>query len=120
MRKKLMIHRTALIDRRAKLGVDVQVGPYSVIAAGVIVGDRTWIGSHCSMEGDVDIAQDNRIHTGVVIRGKTKISEHNEIYHHASIGESPQDLKYKGEMSEVTTGARNKIREGVTIHRGTQ
>lgn len=96
-----MIHSTAIIDPGAKLGENVEVGPYSVIGANVTVGDGTVIGPH------------------VVVRGPTRIGRNNRIFQFASVGEDCQDKKYRGEPTELEIGDDNVIRECVTIHRGT-
>lgn len=96
-----MIHNTAIIDKTASIGKDVSIGPYSVIGPDVEIGDGTWIGSH------------------VVIKGPTRIGRQNKIYQFASIGEDPQDLKYKGEPTRLEIGDHNAIREFCTINRGT-
>ncbi len=95
------IHPTAVVDRRAELGQDVEVGPYAVIGPGVVVGDRTRLGPQ------------------VVIDGVTEIGEDNRIVGQASLGGPPQDLSYKGEATRLVIGSRNTIREFVTINRGT-
>lgn len=96
-----MKHETAIIDPSAKIGKDVTIGPYSVIGANVEIGDGTWIGPH------------------VVIQGPTRIGAHNKIYQFASVGEAPQDLKFKGEETWLEMGDHNTVREFVTINRGT-
>lgn len=96
------IHKTAVISHDAELGKDVEVGPYSIIGENVEIGDGTFIGPH------------------VVIEGRTRIGKNNEIYHGATIGEDPQDLKYDGEKTYLFIGDNNIIRENVTIHRGTE
>jgi UDP-N-acetylglucosamine acyltransferase len=96
-----VIHNTAIIDPSAKIAANVEIGPYSVIGADVEIGEGTWIGPH------------------VVIKGPTKIGRDNKIYQFASIGDDPQDKKYKGERTFLEIGDRNIIRECVTIHRGT-
>lgn len=97
-----MIHETAIVADGAKIGMNVKIGPYSVIGENVIVGDDTEIKSH------------------VVIGGYTKIGRGNVIYPFAAIGLDPQDLKYHGEKSTLEIGDNNKIREYVTIHPGTE
>lgn len=96
-----MIHPTAIIDPTAKLAENVSVGPYSVIGPHVEIGEGTWIGPH------------------VVIQGPTKIGRDNKIYQFASIGDAPQDMKFKGEETHLEIGDRNVIRECCTINRGT-
>ena len=95
------IHPPAVIEPGAELGVDVRVGPYTVIGPRVKVGDRTRIGAH------------------VVLDGVTSIGVENIIVGQASIGGPPQDLTYRGEPTEVILGDRNTVREFVTINRGT-
>jgi UDP-N-acetylglucosamine acyltransferase len=89
------------VHPKAALAEGVAVGPYSVIGEHVSVGPRTRIGAHCVLEGYTGIGADNEIFTGAVI------------------GSPPQDLKYRGEKSELSIGDRNKIREYVTINPGT-
>ena len=96
-----MIHPSALIDPAAKLGHNVSVGAFSVIGAGVEIGDNTWIGPH------------------VVIEGPTRIGRDNRIWQFASLGADPQDKKFHGENSLLEIGDRNVIREFVTFNRGT-
>jgi UDP-N-acetylglucosamine acyltransferase len=96
-----VIDPRAVIDSRAELATDVEVGPFTVIGAEVEIGERTWIGPH------------------VVIRGPTRIGCDNRIYQFASIGEIPQDKKYGGEHTRLEIGDRNVIREYCTINRGT-
>ena len=95
-----MIHETAIINPKAKIGKHVQVGPYTVIGPNVEIGDNTIIQSH------------------VNISGNTKIGSENTIYPFVSIND-PQDLKYNGETTNLIIGDNNKIREHVTINPGT-
>jgi len=97
----MSIHPTAIIDPKARLGANVSVGAYSIIGADVEIGDNTWIGPH------------------VVINGPTTIGKENRIYQFASLGEAPQDKKFKGEPTRLEIGDRNLIRECVTMSRGT-
>lgn len=96
-----MIHSQAIIDPDAHLAKDVSVGPFSIIGAGVEIGEGTVIDSH------------------VVINGPTRIGRENKIYSFAAIGGDPQDKKYAGEATELEIGDRNVIREYCTISRGT-
>ena len=96
-----MIHPTAIIDPKAELAGDVEVGPYSVIGAHVTIGAGTVIGPH------------------VVIQGPTHIGENNRIFQFASVGEECQDKKYRGEPTRLEIGDNNVIREHCTLHRGT-
>ena len=95
------IHATAVVARGAELGVEVEVGPYTVIGPDVVIGDRTRIGAQ------------------VVIDGVTVIGADNVIVGQAALGGAPQDLSYKGEPTRLEVGERNTIREFVTINRGT-
>ena len=96
-----MIHTTAVIADGARLAEDVEVGPYAVIDAQVEIAAGCRIGAHS------------------VITGRTKIGEKTRIFQFASIGEEPQDKKYRGENSALIIGRNNTIREYVTINRGT-
>ena len=96
-----MIHETAIIDPKAKISSDVTIGPYCVIGPNVEIGKKSIIQSHVS------------------ILGNTKIGEKNNIYPFVSIGNDPQDLKFKGEQTKLEIGDNNKIREYVTINKGT-
>ncbi len=95
------IHPTAIVHDGAQLAAEVAVGPYSIVGAGVELGEGTWIGAH------------------VVLDGRTRIGRRNRIFHFASIGAPPQDKKYAGEDTAVEIGDGNVIREYVTINRGT-
>lgn len=96
-----MIHPSAVVDPGARLDEGVEVGPFAVIGPGVEIGAGTWIGAHA------------------VLRGPTRIGRDNRIFQFASVGEDPQDKKYGGEPTRLEIGDRNRIREYVTIHRGT-
>lgn len=96
------IHPTAIVEPGAKIGTKVEIGPYSIIGANVEIGEEIVIGPH------------------VVIDGWTKIGKRNQIFHGASIGLEPQDMKFKGEETYLFIGDNNIIRENVTIHRGTE
>jgi len=95
------IHPTAIIDRRARIGDNCYIGPYSIIGEHVELRDGVRLESHC------------------VIEGRTIVGEGTRVFPFVSIGLAPQDLKYKGEPSETRIGRRNHVREFVTIHRGT-
>jgi UDP-N-acetylglucosamine acyltransferase len=96
-----MIHKTAIIDPKAKISDNVKVGAYSVIGPNVEIGKGTEVQSH------------------VIITGDTEIGSNNKIYPFTSIGNDPQDLKFKGEKTKLRIGNNNKIREYVTINPGT-
>lgn len=95
------IHPTAVVDPKAELAADVIVGPYCTVGPNVKIGKGTKLVSH------------------VVVDGWTTIGEENEIFPFATLGLVPQDLKYKGERTELTIGNRNSIREYVSAHLGT-
>jgi UDP-N-acetylglucosamine acyltransferase len=95
------IHPTAIIDPGAELDSSVKVGPYVIIEKGVKIGRDTVIKPHS------------------VISGPTTIGAGNVIGPFATVGAPPQDLKYKGEDTELVVGDNNQIREYVSIHRGT-
>jgi len=95
------IHPTAVIASGADIGEDVTIGPYSIIGENVRIGDGCRIGS------------------SVLIEGYTEIGKNNHIFHGASIGTIPQDLKYRGARTFVKIGDNNTIREYVTINSAT-
>lgn len=95
------IHATAIIDSRAELDSSVEVGAYSIIDAGVKIDAGTKIGSHA------------------VIKGPTTIGKNNHIFQYVSLGEQPQDKKYKDEPTTLEIGDNNTIREFCTFNRGT-
>ena len=97
-----MIHKTAIVDPKAKLSDNIIVGPYSIIGPNVEILEGTEIQGH------------------VNITGNTKIGSNNKIYPFASLGNDPQDLKYKNEKTQLIIGNNNKIREYVTINPGTE
>jgi len=97
-----MIHKTAIIDSKAKISSNVKIGPYTIIGPHVEIDDDVVIQSHVS------------------IIGHTIIGKNNRIYPMASIGSDPQDLKYKDEKTTLMIGANNTIREHVTINTGTK
>ena len=96
-----MIHKTAIVDKKAKISKNVIIGPYSIIGPDVQIGEGTEIQSH------------------VNISGHTIIGNNTKIFTFASIGTDPQDLKYKGEQTKLEIGNNNIIREHVTINKGT-
>src|SRR5882724_9756241 len=95
------IHPSAVVSPQARLGRHSYVGPYSIIGDEVELGDEVRLEAHC------------------VIDGRTIIGEGTHVFPFVSIGLASQDLKYKGEPSETKIGKRNRIREFVTVHRGT-
>ena len=95
------IHPTAIVAASAKLAPDVEVGAYTVIGEEVEIAAGTWVGPHA------------------VINGPSRIGQNNKIYQFASVGDAPQDKKYKGERTFLEVGDNNVIREYVTLNRGT-
>ncbi|MGA2192867.1 MAG: acyl-ACP--UDP-N-acetylglucosamine O-acyltransferase [Nitrospirota bacterium] len=98
----MSIHPTAIVHKGAILADGVSVGPYAIIEDQVTIGKGTVIGAHA------------------VIKPFVEIGEDNNIYQFASIGEIPQDLKFQGEVTKLVIGNRNRIREFVTLNRGTK
>ncbi|MEN1726830.1 MAG: acyl-ACP--UDP-N-acetylglucosamine O-acyltransferase [Pseudomonadota bacterium] len=96
-----MIHPTAIIEDRAQIAPDVEVGAYSLIGPEVSIGSGCKIGPH------------------VVITGQTQIGSNNRFFQFSSIGEEPQDKKFEGEDSQLIIGDNNTFREYVTLNRGT-
>jgi UDP-N-acetylglucosamine acyltransferase len=96
-----VIDSHAIVSPRAELAADVVVGPFSVIGPDVCIGPGTVIGPHA------------------VINGPTTIGADNRVYQFASIGDAPQDKKYRGEPTRLEIGDRNVFRESCTVNRGT-
>ncbi len=96
------IHSTAIVDPRATVAASAFVGPYCVVGAEVTLGDGVRLVAH------------------VVVAGITSLGEGTIVYPFASIGQRPQDLKYKGEPSRLEIGRNNQIREHVTMNPGTE
>lgn len=91
----------AVVSPEAELAADVEVGPFAVIGPGVTIGEGSRVGPHA------------------VVHGPAVLGRNNQIFQFASIGEAPQDLKYRGEPTRLEVGDDNVFRECVTIHRGT-
>jgi UDP-N-acetylglucosamine acyltransferase len=96
-----VIDARAVVSPEARLGADVEVGPFTVIGPGVEIGLRTIIGPHA------------------VINGPTTLGADNRVFQFASIGDAPQDKKYRGEPTRLVIGERNVFREFCTVNRGT-
>ncbi|MEY4640283.1 MAG: hypothetical protein RLZZ227_277 [Pseudomonadota bacterium] len=96
------IDPSARIAADAKIGANVTIGPWTIIGSGVEIGDDCNIASH------------------VVLKGPTRIGKRNRVFQFASVGEDPSDKKFHGEASWLEIGDDNVIREGATIHRGTE
>ena len=97
----MAIHPTAIVDRRAELAHDVEVGPF------------------CVIEGEVRIEAGCRLYQNVYVTGWTEIGERCELHPGVIVGHAPQDAKYRGERSYCRIGPGTILREHVTIHRGT-
>ena len=95
------IHSSAIIDPTAEIAESAEIGPYCIVGAEVHIGACTRLMANNYVEGD------------------TWIGEDNIFFPYSTVGVAPQDLKYKGERAETRIGDRNRIREFVTIHRGT-
>jgi UDP-N-acetylglucosamine acyltransferase len=96
------IHPSAIVDPKAEIAGSAEIGPYCVIGSEVVIGERT------------------RLMANNYLEGPTWIGTDNTFYPYSTVGVASQDLKYKGERAETRIGDRNRIREFVTIHRGTQ
>ncbi len=99
--KKTDIHPTAVVHPWARIGAGVKIGPYSVIGPDVTLGDGCVVGSNC------------------LIEGVTTIGSNNRIFHGASVGTEPQDLKYEGGRTKLVIGDHNVIREFCTLNTAT-
>jgi len=97
-----LIHPTALVAPGARLGRDVRLGPYAVVEEETELGDRCEVRAHATIKRYTRLGADNLVHEGAVLGGE------------------PQDVADKGEPSRLVIGDGNRIREGVTIHRGSQ
>ncbi|MBA4350310.1 MAG: acyl-[acyl-carrier-protein]--UDP-N-acetylglucosamine O-acyltransferase, partial [Rhodobacter sp.] len=96
------IHPSSVIETGAVIGAGCDVGPFCVIGAEVVLHDRVVVKSHA------------------VVTGRTEIGSETVIFPFATVGEVPQDLKYKGEKSRLVVGQRCRIREGATLNLGTE
>ena len=96
------IHPTAIIDPTAEIDASADIGPYCILGAEVHIGART------------------RLMANNYLEGPTWVGEDNIFFPYSTAGVASQDLKYKGERAETHIGDRNRVREFVTIHRGTQ
>ncbi|HTW64039.1 MAG TPA: acyl-ACP--UDP-N-acetylglucosamine O-acyltransferase [Bryobacteraceae bacterium] len=98
----MAIHPSAVVDPQSRIAEGAEIGPFCIIGADVEIGARTRLMAH------------------VYVEGVTRIGEDNIFFPYSTVGVASQDLKYKGERAETRIGSRNKIREFVSIHRGTQ
>lgn len=97
-----VIHPSSVVEPGARLGEGVRIGPFCLIGPEVTLGDGVEVKSHA------------------VVTGWTEVGPGTVIFPHATVGEVPQDLKYKGERTRLIVGARNRIREGATLNLGTE
>lgn len=95
------VHAQAVVHEGARFGRDVEIGPFCVVGPDVTLGDGCRLLSH------------------VVVEGHTEVGAETVISPFASIGAAPQDLKYGGEPTRLVIGARNTLRESITLNRGT-
>lgn len=95
------IHPTAIVDAKAEIGAGTMIGPYCIIAAGVVLGSECWLQHH------------------VTLCGPMTAGARNKFYAYCSIGQQTQDLKYRGEPTYLEIGEENTFREFVTINRST-
>jgi len=98
----IQIHPTSFISATAKLGENVEIGPFCCVGDNVTLGDRVCLVSH------------------VTVDGITQIGDDSVVFPFVSLGHAPQDRKYEGEPSQLIIGKNNKIREYVTMHAGTR
>jgi UDP-N-acetylglucosamine acyltransferase len=96
------IHPTAIVHAKARVAATADIGPYCIVGEAVEIGAAT------------------RLMANVYAEGPTWIGDDNIFYPYTTVGVASQDLKYKGERAETRIGSRNRIREFVTIHRGTE
>jgi UDP-N-acetylglucosamine acyltransferase len=95
------VHPTAIVAEGARIPASCTVGPYCTVGANVVLGERCELVSHVVLDGHLTMGADNR------------------VFSFACLGIAPQDLKYKGEPTQLVIGDKNDIREYVTISRGT-
>jgi UDP-N-acetylglucosamine acyltransferase len=98
----VIIHPSSVVDSAAQLGADVSIGPFCTVGPRVVLGDRVTLKSHIALDGFTTVGEDTKIHP------------------FASIGGAPQDLKFKGEETQLIIGSNNTIREYVTMNPGTE
>jgi UDP-N-acetylglucosamine acyltransferase len=98
----VVIHPTAVVGKRASIGADVRIGPYSIVEDDVVIGDGCEISSH------------------VVFKAGTRIGRECRVFKGANLGEVPQDLKFGGEKTLLRIGDNTTVREFCTLNRGTK
>jgi UDP-N-acetylglucosamine acyltransferase len=100
--REASVHPTAAVDPSARLGSGVSIGPFAVVEEDTVVGDGSQVRAHA------------------VVRRYTRLGEANAVHEGAVLGGEPQDVAFHGEASTLEIGARNRIREGVTMHRSSR
>ncbi len=96
------VHPSAVVEQGAVIGPDCRIGPFCLIGPNAVLGRGVDLKSH------------------VVITGRTEIGDETAVFPFTTLGEIPQDLKFRGEETRLVIGARNRIRENVTINVGTE
>lgn len=96
------IHASAVVETGATIGAGCDIGPFAVIGPDVVLGERVTVKSHA------------------VVTGLTDVGDDSTIFSFATVGEIPQDLKFRGEKTRLTIGPRCRIREGATLNLGTE
>lgn len=100
--------------------MSAQIHPTAIVAKGAELGEGVIIGPYCIVGEKVKLGKGVTLHSHVVVEGDTTVGEGTEVFPFAVLGTKPQDLKFKGEASRLEIGARNKIREHVTMNPGTE
>jgi len=100
--------------------MSVEIHPTAVVSARAEVGEGSYVGPYCTVGDEVRLGARVRLESHVVVDGRTEIGDDTHVFPFASVGLAPQDLKYRGEPAETRVGRRNRVREFVTIHRGTE
>ena len=102
------------------ISVSAQIHPSAVIEPGAVIADGCKVGPFCVVGPDVELGRNVVLRSHVVVSGWTQVGDETDIFSFASIGEIPQDLKFKGEKTKLIIGKRNRIREHVTMNTGTE
>ena len=97
-----------------------EIDPTALVHPSAVIGEGTIIGPHATIGARVRIGRNCRVGATAVIDGWTEIGDDTEVFPFASIGQIPQDLKFRGEETRLVIGRRNIFREFVTINRGTR
>ena len=104
------------------MGIDAsaQIHPSAVVEEGAVIGPECRIGPFCVVGADVTLGRGVVLKSHAVVTGWTEIGDETVIFPFATVGEVPQDLKYRGERTRLIVGKRNRIREGATLSTGTE